>query len=83
MTYAIVWEEAALNAAARFLEDDAEGLRRLMDTVDLLAQEPRPDGTVEYGSPDLRRMYVGRYRVVYEITDNTVTVVVMHLGRTG
>ncbi|MDF4251600.1 type II toxin-antitoxin system RelE/ParE family toxin [Streptomyces sp. WMMB303] len=83
MTYAIVWEEAALNAAPRFLEDDAEGLRRLMDAVDLLAQEPRPDGTVEYGSPDLRRMYVGRYRVVYEITDNTVTVVVMHLGRTG
>ncbi|WP_326693226.1 MULTISPECIES: type II toxin-antitoxin system RelE/ParE family toxin [unclassified Streptomyces] len=83
MTYTIVWEEAALNAAARFLKDDADGLRQLMDAVDLLAGQPRPEGTVEYGSPDLRRMYVGRYRVVYEITDSTVTVVVMHLGRTG
>ncbi|MGP3990807.1 type II toxin-antitoxin system RelE family toxin [Streptomyces sp. 3N207] len=83
MTYTIVWEEAALNAAARFLKDDADGLRRLMDAVDLLAEQPRPEGTVEYGSPDLRRMYVGRYRVMYEITGSTVTVVVMHLGRTG
>ncbi|SER81292.1 type II toxin-antitoxin system RelE family toxin [Streptomyces qinglanensis] len=83
MTYTIVWEEAALNAAARFLKDDADGLRRLLDAVDLLARQPRPEGTVEYGSPDLRRMYVGLYRVLYEITDSTVTVVVMHLGRTG
>lgn len=37
MTYTIVWEEAALNAAARFLKDDADGLRQLMDAVDLLA----------------------------------------------
>ncbi|MER6394288.1 type II toxin-antitoxin system RelE/ParE family toxin [Streptomyces sp. NPDC001523] len=75
MTYAIVWDEAAIDAATRFLKDDADGLRHLMDAVDLLADQPRPEGSAPYGSPDLRRMHVGRYRVLYEITETTVTVV--------
>ncbi|MET7305033.1 type II toxin-antitoxin system RelE/ParE family toxin [Embleya sp. NPDC005575] len=81
MRYAIVWDEAAIDTAARFLKDDPDGLRQLMDAVDLLAHDPRPDGTFEYGSPDLRRMHVGRYRVMYEITDTTLTIVVIHIGR--
>ncbi|MGW2369659.1 type II toxin-antitoxin system RelE family toxin [Streptomyces sp. NPDC001667] len=28
-------------------------------------------------------MHVGRYRVLYEISDTTVTIVIVHLGRTG
>ncbi|MFD9337491.1 type II toxin-antitoxin system RelE/ParE family toxin [Streptomyces sp. NPDC060028] len=83
MTYAVVWDEAAIDAAVRFLKDDPDGLRQLMDAVDLLADQPRPQGTAEYGSPDLRRMHVGRYRVLYEITDATVTIVVIHVGRLG
>ncbi|MFF4652537.1 type II toxin-antitoxin system RelE/ParE family toxin [Streptomyces sp. NPDC001380] len=82
MTYALVWDEPAINAAARFLKDDADGLRLVMDAVDLLADDPRPAGSTPYGSPDLRRIHVGRYRVMYEITEETVTVVVIHLGRT-
>jgi mRNA interferase RelE/StbE len=81
LRYAIVWDEAAIDTAARFLKDDPEGLRQLMDAVDLLADDPRPNGTFEYGSADLRRMHVGRYRVMYEITDTTLTIVVIHIGR--
>ncbi|MFI6985280.1 type II toxin-antitoxin system RelE/ParE family toxin [Embleya sp. NPDC050154] len=81
MRYVIVWDEAAIDTAARFLKDDPDGLRQLMDAVDLLADDPRPHGTFEYGSPDLRRMQVGRYRVMYEITDTTLTIVVIHIGR--
>lgn len=64
-------------------QDDPDGLRQLMDAVDLLADQPRPPGSAEYGSPNLRRMHVGRYRVMYEITEATVTIVVIHIGRTG
>ncbi|WP_327280937.1 MULTISPECIES: type II toxin-antitoxin system RelE/ParE family toxin [unclassified Streptomyces] len=83
MTYEIVWDEPAIDAAARFLKDDTDGLRQLMDAVDLLADQPRPEGSTPYGSPDLRRLHVGRYRVKYEITEATVTVVVIHVGRLG
>ncbi|GAA0454511.1 type II toxin-antitoxin system RelE/ParE family toxin [Streptomyces olivaceiscleroticus] len=83
MTYTIVWDAVAVDEAARFLKDDPDGLRQLMDAVDLLAEQPRPQGTAEYGSADLRRMHVGRYRVLYEITEATVTILVLHVGRTG
>ncbi|MGF1426254.1 type II toxin-antitoxin system RelE family toxin [Kitasatospora sp. LaBMicrA B282] len=83
MSFTIIWDEPAIDAAARFLKDDPEGLRQVMDAVDLLADSPRPAGTAEYGSADLRRMHVGRYRVLYEITETTVTIVVIHLGRIG
>jgi mRNA interferase RelE/StbE len=83
LTYSIVWDEHAINAVAHFLKDDHEGLRQLFDSVDLLGSDPRPAGTVEYGSPDLRRMRVGRYRVLYEITEATATIVVIHVGRVG
>ncbi|MGA5642653.1 type II toxin-antitoxin system RelE family toxin [Streptomyces cinereoruber] len=83
MTYAIVWSEPAVDAAARFLKDDPGGLRQLMDAVDLLADRPRPEGSTPYGSPDLRRVHVGFYRVMYEITEVTVTIVVIHVGCLG
>ncbi|MGW2440120.1 type II toxin-antitoxin system RelE family toxin [Streptomyces goshikiensis] len=31
----------------------------------------------------MRRMHVGRYRVMYEITEATITIVVIHIGRLG
>ncbi|MEU8567728.1 type II toxin-antitoxin system RelE/ParE family toxin [Streptomyces pathocidini] len=83
MSYQIVWDEPAIDSAARFLKDDPEGLRQVFDSIDLLAIDPRPAGAAEYGSPDLRRMHVGRYRVLYEIADATVTIAVIRLGRTG
>ncbi|MER5355538.1 type II toxin-antitoxin system RelE/ParE family toxin [Kitasatospora sp. NPDC002551] len=81
MTYQITWDEPAINAAARFLKDDSDGLRQVMAAVDLLASDPRPEGSAAYGSPDLRRIHIGFYRVLYEITEQTVTIVVIHLGR--
>ncbi|MER7983630.1 type II toxin-antitoxin system RelE/ParE family toxin [Streptomyces sp. NPDC095817] len=83
MTYGIVWGESAIDAAAPFLKDDADGLRQLMDAVDLLADQPRPEGSTAYGSPDLRRVHVGRYRIMYEITEDTITIVVIHVGCLG
>lgn len=83
MNHRITWDEPAINTAAHFLKDDPEGLRQVFAAIDLLAVNPRPIGTAEYGSPDLRRMHVGFYRVLYEITDSTVTIVIMNLGRTG
>ncbi|MER6526688.1 type II toxin-antitoxin system RelE/ParE family toxin [Streptomyces sp. NPDC001508] len=51
--------------------------------TDRLASEPRPPGATAYGSRDLRRMRVGRYRIPYEITERTVTVTVLHFGRSA
>ncbi|MGW0846447.1 type II toxin-antitoxin system RelE family toxin [Streptomyces sp. NPDC002787] len=82
MTYEITFEPHALNSAARFLEEDPSGLALLLDTIDKLADDPRPAGSIPYGTPDIRRLHVGDYRVLYVIDDDVIRILVTHLGRT-
>ncbi|MEU3900530.1 type II toxin-antitoxin system RelE/ParE family toxin [Streptomyces sp. NPDC045251] len=83
MTYEIVFEPQALNAAARFLEDDPSGLSLVLDTIDKLADDPRPAGSVPYGSANIRRLRIGEYRALYAIDQDVIRVLVTHLGRTA
>ncbi|MET7275241.1 type II toxin-antitoxin system RelE/ParE family toxin [Streptomyces flaveolus] len=82
MTYEIIFEPQALDSAARFLKEDPDGLATVLDAIDKLAESPRPAGSIPYGSPDIRRLYVGDYRVLYIIEDDVVRILVTHLGRT-
>jgi mRNA interferase RelE/StbE len=59
---------------AGFLADDPGGLSAVLDAIDQLASDPRPAGSFPYGSPDLRRLRVGRYRVMYEIKSDVVSI---------
>ncbi|AZM75900.1 type II toxin-antitoxin system RelE/ParE family toxin [Streptomyces sp. KPB2] len=83
MTYEITFEPQALNAAARSLEDDPSGLAVVLDTIDKLADDPRPTGSVPFGSADLRRLRIGEYRVLYAIDAAVIRILVTHLGRTA
>jgi mRNA interferase RelE/StbE len=74
----IDYDERAISQAAAFL-DDPHGIRAVLDAIDRLADDPRPAGSFPYGSPDLRRLRVGRYRVLYEITQDTVAI--RHIAR--
>ncbi|MEV5317195.1 type II toxin-antitoxin system RelE/ParE family toxin [Streptomyces sp. NPDC052687] len=80
MTYRIIWEPEAKNAAVRFLKDDPSGLAAVYEAVDGLAEHPRPATSVAYG-PDIRRLRVGDYRVLYVIDDGTIHILATHLGR--
>ncbi|MFJ3900659.1 type II toxin-antitoxin system RelE/ParE family toxin [Streptomyces sp. NPDC090025] len=83
MTYEIIFEPGALNSAARFLKDDPDGLALVLDTIDKLANDPRPTGSIAYGSPSLRRLRINDYRVLYVIEEDVIRVLVTHLGRTA
>ena len=78
MSLRVDYDERAISQAAAFL-DDPQGIRAVLDAIDWLADDPRPTGSFPYGSPDLRRLRVGRYRVLYEITDDAI--VVRHIAR--
>jgi mRNA interferase RelE/StbE len=80
VTYRIVWEPAAIDRSVRFLKDDPVGLAAVLHAVDALADDPTPPEAVSYG--DFWRLRVGRYRVLYLITDEDVIVLVTNLGRT-
>ena len=81
MSHEITWEPRAVAAASHFIEDDKDGLIQVLAAADMLAADPRPEGSFAYGSPDVRRIHVGRYRLLYEIDDQTEKLHVIHLGR--
>ncbi|MCD9873546.1 type II toxin-antitoxin system RelE family toxin [Streptomyces guryensis] len=83
MAYEIIWEPGATSTAVRFLKEDPAGLSAVYEAVDALATDPRPPGSIPYGSPDLRRWHVGDYRVLYIIDNDVIHIMVTHLGRTA
>jgi mRNA interferase RelE/StbE len=82
VTYAVVWADEAFTAAQTYVTDDPKGLAQVFDAVDMLAGDPRPTGAFAWGI-DRYRIHIGRYRIIYEINEHTVTIEVVHLGRTG
>ena len=78
MSLRVDYDERAISQAAEFL-DHPQGIRAVLDAIDRLADDPRPAGSFPYGSPDLRRLRIGRYRMLYEITEETVAV--RHIAR--
>ncbi|MBW8735972.1 type II toxin-antitoxin system RelE/ParE family toxin [Streptomyces sp. NBC_01538] len=81
MTYSIIWEPLATNAAVRFLKDDPVGLAAVYEAVDALAEAPRPSNSTAYGL-DVRRLRIDDYRVLYVIDDKVIHILITHLGRT-
>jgi len=48
--------------------------------VETLAENPRPPGAVQLKGTDLMRVRVRDYRVVYEIRDDVLLVLVVRVG---
>jgi len=54
--------------------------QRLIRRIEQLAEEPRPAGSQKLSGHDRYRIRQGQYRVVYEIRDRELVVVVVKLG---
>ena len=54
--------------------------QRLKSHIDSLASAPRPPGTVKmHGEPNLYRIRVGNYRIVYYVQDRAREVLVVKI----
>lgn len=67
----IEWSPAARASARRYLEDQ-DGMRRIGAAVAALAADPYPPGAFHRGA--YHRLRIGRFRVVYVIDDDLITV---------
>lgn len=81
MSYQVNWEMQALDQAAGFLRDDWAGVAELWEGIGQLSDQPRPPESFPYGSPDLRRLRAGRYRVFYTIDEPRQLVAIEHVAR--
>ena len=78
MAYAIDFTPAARRAFAKLTPAVRE---RLAPAIDALAREPRPAGAVKLrGVPNGYRIRVGDHRVLYQIEDDRLLVLVVGVG---
>ena len=79
MPYQVTFERQA----RKYLADlrDARLLRRLREALAELAADPRAPGSVKLqGESELYRVRVGDYRIVYQIQDAVLVVLVVQIG---
>jgi mRNA interferase RelE/StbE len=78
MAYTI---EFAPAAARQFTKLPRDVQRRLRPRIDALAVNPRPFGSRKLaGVEELWRIRVGDYRIVYQIRDKLLVVLVLRIG---
>lgn len=78
MTYRVEVAPAALRQLRKL---DRAAQRRVQAAIELLAAEPRPSGAKKLvGGNGEWRVRTGDYRVVYEIHDNVLLILVVAIG---
>ena len=78
MTYSIT---LAPPAARRLRKFDPQVRRRIQAALELLSAEPRPPAATQLvGGSGEWRVRTGDYRIVYEIEDDQLLVLVLRMG---
>ena len=76
--YRIIFKRSAEKALGKLPRKAQE---RVRDAIDHLQEEPRPRGARQLTDADNAwRIRVGRYRVIYEIQDNILVVLVIRIA---
>jgi len=55
-------------------------LVKILDKIQGLADNPHPVGSIKLTNDEKYRVRVGNYRVLYQVEDNILTVVVVKVG---
>jgi len=81
MLYAVEFLPSAVRVLHKLAPDIQ---KRLVSSIEHLGVDPRPRGCKKlHGKPDLYRIRVGDYRVIYKVDDGVLRVLVVALGHRG
>jgi mRNA interferase RelE/StbE len=73
--------EVSATAERQLKKIRREDLVRILRSISLLADEPRPAGCRKMtGYDDIYRIRVGNYRVIYEIDEKRIVVIILKIG---
>jgi mRNA interferase RelE/StbE len=76
MIYAVIVPKSVQKAIDALSDEDLRD--RIEAGIEALAQNPRPDGVVKMKGHDSRyRIRIGKYRVIYDINDGQLLVLVV------
>lgn len=57
-----------------------KNLKKILDRIEALAEDPRPSGCEKLTGQQRYRLRQGRYRILYSIQDDELTVWVVKVG---
>ena len=57
-----------------------EVVKKILDALDDLVEEPRPMGYIQLKGRGGYRIRVGNYRVIYDINDDELLILVVEIG---
>ena len=77
MTYSLKIKGSAAKALAKIAKTDR---LRLIEAIDRLREEPHAGGALKGEFSGLRRIRVGDYRIVYEVMDDELVVLVVRVA---
>lgn len=77
MSYSIKIKGSAAKALSRV---DPRDRSRLIEAIDRLADQPAAGAALKGEFGGLRRLRVGRYRIIYEALHEELTVLVVRIG---
>lgn len=82
MAYRVELTPAAEKALVKVAKSNRTLLKRLDQTLLSLAENPAPVGNKQLvgENPPLFRVRVGDYRILYQIEDDVLVVLVVHVG---
>ena len=77
MTYAVLIERRAQRVLAKIAQPQRD---RIIAAIQRLGDEPRPAGVKKLSGRGAWRIRVGAYRVLYEIRDSQLIVLIVDVG---
>ncbi|MGD0309695.1 MAG: type II toxin-antitoxin system RelE/ParE family toxin [Acidobacteriota bacterium] len=75
--YRVIFRKSVAHDLRRIPNRD---LRRILTAIDFLSGDPRPSGIEKLSEQERYRMRQGDHRIIYEIKDDEVIVVVVKVG---
>jgi len=76
-SYELVFRKSVAKDLRALPKDD---VKRILQRIRALAADPRPEGCEKLSSLDRYRVRQGVYRIIYEIEDDRLLVVVVRIG---
>ena len=75
--YEVVFKESAVKELKAL---DKSVRKRVGSAIDVLASDPRPPGCVRLKGSSSYRIRVGDWRIIYEVNDGLLTVMILKTG---
>lgn len=76
-SYDLVFKKSVAKDLREFPKAD---VKRILQRIRSLADDPRPAGSEKLSGRERYRLRQGVYRIVYEIDDGVLTVLVVNIG---